>query len=196
MLLYGAGGHSKVIIDALRKNQQSPTGVFDDHAVGTILSIPIVGEYTPTYQPNEHVIIAIGNNKIRAQLAVEIMHPFGSVFHPKAYLASDVTIDEGTVVLVNAVVNTSATIGKHVIINTAAVVEHDCKIGDYVHIAPHVALCGHVEVGEGTLIGVGASVIPGVKIGANSIIEAGSSVIEDLPNHSLLKRSGEIISLA
>lgn len=187
MLLFGAGGHAKVLIEAVESNNQKVVGIFDDNASMThLLEVPCIGKYQKV-QLDQPLVLAIGNNKIRQKIVETIEHYFGQIFHKTALISPTVMIEEGTVVLGNATINSCATIGKHCIINTNAVIEHDCIIENYVHIAPNATLCGHVEIGEGTLIGAGAVVVPCVKIGKNCIIDAGVSVTQNVPDFTRIK---------
>lgn len=196
MHIIGASGHAKVIIDTLFLNKQEISGIWDDNEKlkifttyqisGTIL------DFKKLISPK--VIIAIGNNKIRKEIAGELIAEFGLAIHPKSMISLSVKLLEGTVVMANVAVNADAYIGKHVILNTNASIDHDCKIGDFVHISPQAGLAGNVEVGEGSHIGIGAVVIQGIKIGKWAIIGAGAVVIKDVPDYAVVVGSpGQII---
>lgn len=188
MYLYGAGGHSKVIRDVIESNGDTVLGLFDDNGGKESLrglpihaGVKILGDKFP--QLTEPFIIAVGNNKLRSELAGMLKVRFGIAIHKSAIISPSSTIEEGTVILQGAIIQAEAKIGKHVLINTNASVDHDNIIGDYVHISPKAALCGHVEVGEGTHIGAGAVVIPEIKIGKWCVIGAGTVVIRDVPDY-------------
>ncbi|MFN8346193.1 MAG: acetyltransferase [Spirosomataceae bacterium] len=188
MLLYGAGGHAKVIISCLQVWNIPVSGIFDDDLSKKILSgTPVIGSYRSEYEPEQPLIIAVGNNNIREKIAAGIRHPFGKAVHPSALITADVTIGEGSVVFHNTVLQAEATIGKHVIINTSASIDHECIIEDFVHVAPGVTLCGNVRVGKGTLIGAGSIVTPNLKIGKNCLIAAGSVVTTNLPDGAIVR---------
>ena len=140
------------------------------------------------------VIIAVGNNRERAEIAHFLESDYERAIHPSAIIAPSSKIGVGTVVFAGAIIQPNTTIGKHVIINTAASVDHDNIIGDFAHISPKAALCGHVEVGEGSHVGVGAVVIPKVKIGKWCTIGAGSVVLKDVPDYAtVVGNPGRII---
>ncbi len=181
MYLYGAGGHAKVIIESLEACGVRVDGVVDDNPLLTsVLGYPVLHAMDEAYSP---MIISIGNNEIRRQIAERLTVDFSTAIHPSAVVSPRAVIGEGTVVMPRAVVNVDTQVGRHCIINTAASVDHDCWLGDFVHISPNVALCGGVIVGEGTQIGVGACVTPGVKIGRWTLICAGSVVTRDIPDY-------------
>ncbi len=186
MILYGGSGHAKVILDCLEARGGLVQGIFDNnHDLKELMGVPVVGQYRPHLFPDQPLIIAIGNNRIRLQIAPMIRHRFGTAIHPSAQVSRSATVGEGSVVFHNAVVQAGASVGKHCIINTAASIDHDCRLEDFVHISPNAALCGSVQVGEGTQIGTGASVIPGVRIGKWCVIGAGAVVTSNIPDFSV-----------
>ncbi|MEI9919971.1 MAG: acetyltransferase [Bacteroidota bacterium] len=186
MIFYGAGGHAKVAIEAWMASGGKITAVYDDNdSIKTILGKNVDGRYQQGKFPDETLLIAVGNNKIRKEIAGKVSHRFGSIIHPSTTISPSAKIDEGTVVMAGGIVQAEAIIGKHAIINTMASVDHDCSIGDYVHIAPGVVLCGDVRIGEGVLIGAGSVVLPGVSVGKWAVIGAGSVVTKDIPEFAV-----------
>lgn len=186
-ILYGASGHCKVIIDILECAHIAIGTIVDDHPKAeTILGKPIVPSSQVTIQSSDHLILSIGNNKVRKKLSQQLQAQFIQAIHPNATLSKHTSIGEGTVVMAGVVVNPDAKIGRHCIINTAAVVEHDCVIEDFVHLSPNVSLAGGVQVGEGAQVGIGATVIQGIKIGKWSVIGAGAVIISDVPDFSVV----------
>lgn len=188
MLIYGAGGHAKVIISCIRANQILIDSVFDDNPDRKeIYGIPVTGFYDPTIFPNQKLIIAIGDNLIRRKISNQIKHAFGITVYPSSIVDKSAKIGEGTVVLHNAVIQAGSIIGRHVIINTSVSVDHDCVICDFVHLAPGVILSGNICVGENTLIGVGSIVAPGLMIGKNCLVAAGSVVTKNIPDGVIVR---------
>lgn len=177
--LYGASGHAKVIADIVEAMGGRVAGLIDDNeSVQELLGIPVVHAFTE----QSPLILSIGNNRIRKELAEKLRTEFAVAVHPSAVVSSSARIGEGTVVMAGAIVNACAKTGRHCIVNTGASIDHECCLGDYVHVSPHATLCGNVTVGEGTWIGAGATVIQGVKIGRWSMIGAGSVVTKDVPD--------------
>ena len=190
MLIYGASGHAKVILDCLIESDEPVRAIFDDNPmIKKLLDQDVIHNYRSDLFPGENLLIAIGDNKIRKTLAdkISIAHPPPSaIINHSAVISEDVQLGLGTVVLHNATIQSSTKSGNYVIINTGSTVDHDCLLGDFVHIAPNSTLCGGVTVGEGTLIGAGSVVIPTISIGKWCVIGAGSVVINDVPDHSLV----------
>jgi len=188
MLVYGAGGHAKVIISILKAGSHKIEAIFDDDILKDyLLEIPVTNVYDPNLFRDEKLIIAIGDNLIRRQLSAQILHEFGKIIHTSAVLDNTAQMGAGSCMMQNSVVQADSVIGKHVIINTSSSVDHDCHIGDFVHIAPGVVIGGNVTIGENTLIGIGSIVIPGLSIGKNCLISAGSVVTKNIADGMIVR---------
>lgn len=183
IVIIGASGHGKVVADIALKNGYSDIVFIDDNAVGKCMGFDIVGKCTELHRLNDgsaEFIIAIGNNKIRKNIATCNNLKWATLIHPSAQIGTDVCVGEGSVVMAGAVVNPCVKIGKHCIINTCCVVEHDNIIEDYVHISPNAALGGTVFVGESTHIGIGAAVKNNISICKECTLGAGTVAVKDL----------------
>ncbi len=189
ILIIGAGGHGKVVADAILLKGGHLAGFLDDHAgtIGTtVMGLPVLGksEEWQRLRPSG-LIVAIGDNGLRQSMVDKVESgahspPWTSVIHPRAVVSSSAEIGAGTVIMAGTVINPETHIGRHTIINTSATVDHDCAIGDYTHIAPGAHLAGSITVGDHVVIGVGASILPGCHIGSNAIVGAGAVVLGDV----------------
>lgn len=181
IVLYGAGGHSKVVVEILRCMGMHVSCIVDDN--------PISGEYNgipvkSTLDSYEKLIVSIGNCAVRRKIANKVRAGgFFTAIHPSAIIAPGVEIGEGTVVCAGAIIQPGAKIGKHCIVNTRSVVEHDVKMGDFVHIASGATVCGAVEIGNGTWVGAGSVVKQCIRIGCDTMIGAASVVVKDIPDN-------------
>jgi sugar O-acyltransferase (sialic acid O-acetyltransferase NeuD family) len=193
IIVYGAGGHAKVVLDVLEKvGTCAIVGLLDDSAElagdtrsgyrvlgGSALFRGLIEEGV------KGMIVALGDN-LRRRAVFDAARAAGfelvAAIHPSALLGSRVRIGAGSVLVAGVVVNVDAEIGDNVIVNTSASVDHDCRIGAHVHISPGVRLAGRVTVGEFTHIGIGAAVLPNRTIGKHCIVGAGSVVREDVPD--------------
>lgn len=199
--LYGAGGHAKVVADILTSRGVRVAGVFDDNPPDAKLRImavrdglQLLGDGFPKL--DAPLLITVGHNGRRAELAALLAVDFGTAIHPSAIIADSVTIGAGSMILHGSVIQTGARLGRHVLINTAASIDHDNVLGDCVHVSPHATLCGHVEVGEGTHVGAGAVVIQQVKIGRWCTIGAGAVILRDVPDGAtVVGNPGRIIKI-
>jgi sugar O-acyltransferase (sialic acid O-acetyltransferase NeuD family) len=193
LLVYGASGHGKVIIDAvIKEGNHRVVGIIDDDPKlwkGAFCGYRVIGGESvikgEAYR-NCKLILAVGDNAARKKLWRTINalgYELACAVHPSAQIGRNVFIGVGTVIMANTAINSGTKIGENTIINTGSTIDHDCVLEDYVHITPGAHLAGNVHVGELTHIGIGASVIQGVKIGRNVIIGAGAAVIDDLPDN-------------
>lgn len=191
--IIGAGGHAKVVIDAIRADGYFQIrGVLDDgksRDSGDFCGSPVEGRITPETIRRlsiDAAIIAIGDNRSRKHI-VDRLGDFSfwvTIRHPSATISDTAEIGDGAFIGAGAVVQADAHIGAHTIINTLSSVDHDCVIDDFVHVAPGAHVTGSIHIDEGAFVGTGASIIPGVTIGSWSIVGAGSVVIRDIPARS------------
>jgi sugar O-acyltransferase (sialic acid O-acetyltransferase NeuD family) len=192
-----AGGHARVVIEALRSRGLQPDAVTDRNAgrKGELIGgISIVGsdDVVLTMPAAEtRLVIGLGNAASRLSSGLtgrrDMFERFASlgfafpvVSHATAVMASDVTPGEGAQIMAGAIVQPGARIGRNVLINSRALVEHDCEVGDHTHIAPAAVLCGGVVVGAEVHVGAGAVVLGGIKLGAGCIVAAGAVIAKDV----------------
>lgn len=186
-LLYGSGGHAKVVLECLLSEGKEVVGFFDDTPKNKLFKgIPVFERYDAHTFAEAKIIVTIGNNEIREKIVQKVAQTFGKAIYYNNIISPDSQIGHGSMVLQGVIVHADARIGSHVILNTRSVVEHDCLIEDFVHIAPGAVVCGHAHIGKGTLVGANAAIAPFVKIGQWCQIAAGSSVTEDIPDFSLV----------
>jgi sugar O-acyltransferase (sialic acid O-acetyltransferase NeuD family) len=194
-LILGAGGHARVLIDALRR--QAPLvgyALLDaDPKLWTtlIMDIPIIGgdEYLTRLDAEYFIVGAgsTGSTAIRRRLfeqAIAAGLTPQSVIHDRALIAEGAMIGPGAQILAGAIVNTGAELGRNVLVNTGAIVEHDCRIEDHAHVATGARLAGGVQVGLGAHIGIGAVVRQNQIIGSGAIVGAGAVVVDDVAPHT------------
>lgn len=191
MILYGASGHAKVIIDILEAMGEKVDCLIDDYSkVSSLQGYPVYNSLSDSAPAS--FIVSIGDNLTRRKIVERLSESrescisFTTAVHPSAIVSPKADIGAGSVVMQGAVIQTEAKIGKHCIVNTASSIDHECFLGDFVHVSPHATLCGNVHVGEGSWIGAGAVVVPGVRIGRWAVVGAGSVITSDVPDFALV----------
>lgn len=195
MILYGASGHAKVILNICDKNDISVSLILDDNKNIIVLNDQKVFQLNDVKVSNESFIISVGDNNIRKKIVDRNNFSYIKIIHPQSVIDSSSFIDVGSVVMAGVIINASTKIGKHCIINTSATVDHDCILEDFVHISPNATLCGGIKIGEGTLVGAGAVIIPNIRIGKWCTIGAGAVIIENIPdNCTVVGNPGRIIN--
>jgi sugar O-acyltransferase (sialic acid O-acetyltransferase NeuD family) len=187
MILYGASGHARVVCSIIEDNKAEVNGIFDDNPNLKFLDqYKVLGKYNPDIFTEEKIIICIGNNLIRKEIASLITHQFAKITHSSAIIDWTVEVNLGTAIFHNSLVQRGTIIGKHVIVNSSSSIDHECFISNFVHISPNSTLCGNVKVGEGTHIGAGATILPNIEIGKWCKIGAGSVVTKKIPDYSVV----------
>ena len=202
LVIIGAGGHARVLIDALQRAGRTIVGVVDPKlpagAAGPFgLSVLGGDDALSAYRPDQVALV----NGIGGTGVTEPRHAvyrrfhqrgfqFATVIHPSAVISPFAELGEGVQVMAGCVIQCGAVIGANTIVNTRASIDHDCHIGESVHIAPGVTLSGSVRVGDGAHIGTGVAVIQGISIGRGSLVAAGAVVYRDLPDGDRLVKAG------
>ena len=179
--IFGAGGHGKVVWDAMQKSNLKCEGFIDDQVLNQWMDLPVFASSSLNDIKDVELHIAIGNCKTREEIAKKFQSlNFFSIYHPDAIISSRAKIEIGTFLAAGSIIGPDTKVGKHSIINHHSVIDHDCSVGDFCHIAPHVSLGGGVKVGQGVLIGAGTVVLPGIKIADYATVGAGSIVTNDV----------------
>ncbi len=187
ILIYGAGGHAKVVADLAHALGLGVAGYLEDNADrdgqafldAHIIAWSRFAEEGANW-PKAPIALAIGDNAGRAR-AYERLKRCGrqviTLVHPTAVVSPSAGLGEGTVVMPTAVVNAAAVLGVGVIVNSGAIAEHDSRVGDFVHLAPRSTLGGGVCIGARALLGIGAVALPRAEIGEDARIGAGALVL-------------------
>ncbi len=198
VLIIGASGHAKVIIEAIGFNKEYEVwGLIDSYKEigGRLMGYEILGteDSIPKLvkQGITKGIIAIGDNWTRYQMYTKVKKlapdfEFITVVHHSATISPSAKIGKGTVILAGVKINTHAEVGEFCILNTNSSFGHDCKMADFSSIAPGVTVGGNVNIDFCTAISLGANIIQGVDIGKHSIIGAGSLILNDVDDFRLV----------
>ncbi len=198
IVVLGAGGHAKVLIDMLRASGRSIRAILDPDPAKhghTVLGVTVKGSESllAEWKVSEiHLVNGLGSVKsteARRHLFESWKargYEFATVVHPSAVVAAEVTLEEGVQLFAGTVIQPGTVVGANTIVNTRASVDHDCRIGPHVQIAPGCTLSGGIVVEEDVHIGTGASVIQGVHVGRGAVIGAGAVVIRDVPASTIV----------
>lgn len=183
ILLYGAGGHGKVVLDAINRLGLRAVIADDDmdKTGRNLMGIPIMRMDNINDMKTVHV--AIGDNVTRKMIVNKLLNSgweLETVIHPLAVISEHSEIKRGTFLAASVIVGPDTEIGQCTIVNHGAVIDHDCIIGDFCHIAPNSTLGGAVVIGDSVLIGSGSVILPGVCVGDEAIVGAGAVVTCDI----------------
>lgn len=196
LILLGAGGHAKVLVDALRQVGTPIAFAVDLDSArhgAELMGIRIAGGDEEVFRhAPDTVRLVNGLGSIRAASGRKNLferfrnkgYRFETVVHTSAIVSPDVELGEGAQVMAGAVIQAGSWIGSNAIVNSGAIVDHDCRVGDHVHIAPGVVLSGGVRVGDCSHVGTGACVIQQIEIGEACTIGAGAVVVRHVASQS------------
>lgn len=190
VVIVGAGGHAKVIIDLLQARGGVQLAGCVSRESGEVLGLPWLGDDDALPQilasGLRQAFVAIGDNRLRAELIRRLAglgFSLVNAISPQAIVSSRTMLGTGVAIMPGAIVNVDSIVEDGAIINTAAHLDHDCRIGACAHIGPGSKLAGNVTIGEGAFLGVGTCVIPRRSVGAWSMVGAGAVVVRDIPSH-------------
>lgn len=191
IVIVGAGGQGRVVLDILRNNHQFEVIGFVDSAkhlhgkeidgVAVIGDMNCLKEYS--YLGIGGAIVAIGDNTVRCRFAQQISSlgiSLINAIHPSATIAQNAVVGKNVVIAQGANICAHVTIKDSVICNTGCIIEHESVIYEGAHICPGVKLAGHVTVHPHAFIGIGSTVIQNLTIGEAAVVGAGAVVLADV----------------
>ena len=190
ILVLGAGGHGKAVVDLLlAQGAWRIAGVLDGAPrLAAVLGVPVLGDETRFAALRGAGVAAahpaIGHNGQRMAAGARLEaagFALPVLRHPAALVGHGSTMGAGSIVMARAVIGPEARLGRLVLVNTGAIVEHDCVLEDGAHVAPGAVLAGGVRIGAGAMVGAGAVLRPGVRVGAGAVVGAGAAVTADVP---------------
>lgn len=187
IFIVGAGGHSKVVTDAIDAHSEwNIIAYLDENSkANTFLEKPVftnLDELKQKFPTLSAGFVAIGNNQIRKQWQITLKKnafkiPWFS--HPSAQISPSATIGPGTLIAAGVILSASATVGEGVILNSGAILDHDSEAGEFCHISQAVILCGGAKVGAECLIGPGCIVEKGAVVPHSTMLPS-NSVVETI----------------
>lgn len=198
MLIIGAGGFAKEVLEICRQLQNAGDIVFFDDV--NIKDNDVLYNQFPIFRTHREVIdffkkngnhftIGIGNPILRYKVCkkfedwggdlLSVVSPFARVGH------FDCKIGIGCNILSNSNISNSVLLGKGCIVYYNVVITHDCEVGDFVELSPGATLLGRSRIGDFTQIGANATVLPDIEIGRNVMIGAGAVVTKNIPDNCI-----------
>jgi sugar O-acyltransferase (sialic acid O-acetyltransferase NeuD family) len=192
ILLVGAGGHCKALIDVIEQGDLFKIeGLFDlpNSKITELLGYPIVGDDSSLSrykQKFEHVFPAIGflNKQVnRANLYFKLKglgYTIPNIISNRSYISKFCKLGDGNAVLHDATLNAGSRIGSNNILQTKSLLDHDVSIGDHNYISTGTLINGNVCIGDLNLIGSNVTINQGCKIGNKIIIGSGTVVVKDI----------------
>ena len=191
LIIIGAGGYAKSVIDSLDYLNYRLVGFIDDikpkgeeHQGFPIL----YNNITDIENPEEFVFfIAIGHNAKRKcwyDRLTERGLSLINVIDPTALISPHAEIGNGNFFGKLSIVNHGSKVGNNCVINTRALIEHGCIIENHVNVSTNATLNGDVNACEGCFIGSGTVINGQVSIGKWSLVGSGAVVIRNVKDNT------------
>jgi sugar O-acyltransferase (sialic acid O-acetyltransferase NeuD family) len=193
ILIFGAGGHGKAVIDLARACGYHVAALVDDGmpAGTSVLGVPVVGGAACLVKQRQHglsvaanAVGGIGNPAVRKKvfdLLLSAGFSLPALLHPRAFCEDSAVMEDAVQVLAMAYVGSAARVGFGSVINAGAIVSHDVVLERVNNLSPGAALAGGVHLGAGSQVGMNATINVNVKVGPNCIIGNGATVKKDVP---------------
>jgi sugar O-acyltransferase (sialic acid O-acetyltransferase NeuD family) len=189
IVILGAGGHGKIVLDICLVSNLPVHGFIDGgkDAGEIIHGTPVLGGdellQDTVFVEQVSFVVGVGDPRLHRKITEQVTQCgglFETLQHPSATVSPRAKVGEGTVINAGAVINIDARIGRHCILNTRSSVDHDCVVEDSCQICPGATLAGGVHCEQRVYVGSGATVLPFVRIGTGSVIGSGVTVIKDV----------------
>lgn len=198
LILIGAGGHAKVVLDlisalgldCLAVSCPEPSNLTQWRGLAVISDQQLSELYSPS---QVDLVLGIGfmpGTSLRQRLFehfTQLGYQFRTLCHPTAWISASASLGQGCQVMAGAIIQADAQCADNVIINTGASIDHDTVIGAHSQIAPGVVLCGAVVVEDCVFVGAAATVIQSRRIGKGAVVAAGAVVTSDVMPGSVVK---------
>ena len=189
MLIIGAGGHAKEILDVFEKRKEETDLYFyDDISInipellyGKYRVLRKIDEVRNLFLKDKRFVIGIGNPLARRKFAnhfIQIGGDLTSIISPNCVIGNhNVVLGHGLNIMHGVIITNDVNIGDGTLINANANVHHGSTIGKYCEISPGCRINGNVRIGNYCSIGSGSVLIPQIVIGNNVTIGAGRWLI-------------------
>jgi len=180
ILVYGSREFGKVVKQLVLDCGHEFMGFIDDFSespeiIGPYASASVRGRLSTAHA----VVNAVGYRDLyaRRRITKKIIsdgYSMPNLIHPKAYVASGVTLSYGIIIMNSAVVDTNTILDDTVVVWPAAVVNHDCVVRSNTFLSPNATICGGSTVGSNCFVGAGAVVVDHTDVPENTFIKANS----------------------
>lgn len=198
MLIVGAGGFAKEVLESFRVRNEIENLVFFDETITSNIKLfdlfniltneNEVIQYFKNY--DNRFTIGIGNPVLRNQMLNRFEKLGGqataTISHSAEIGSYNVIIGKACNVLQGAIISNNCKLGIGCIVYYNAIITHDCVIGDFVEISPAANILGKVKIGDYSRIGANSTILPKLNIGKNVTIAAGAIVTKDVPDNCMV----------
>lgn len=196
IILIGAGGNSKKIIDIIISQNLEIEGILDDKFENEIINFyrdtQIIGKINSIEKYKDfNIIVTIGNIKFRKYFFEKYYdYNFPNLFHKLCYISETAKMGRGIIIHYGVNVGPDTIIANFCHLDTNCIIEHDCILDNNVMICPNVTICGGVKVQDNVFIGASTTIINSshskeININKNCFIGAGSLITKSISENTL-----------
>ncbi|MHC1773129.1 MAG: acetyltransferase [Flexilinea sp.] len=195
ILIYGAGGHAKTVIDLIRYlDDWEIVGIIDDGVKPgtTVMGVEVLGgaDVLPVIKDQGvaaavNTVGGIGNYPVRWRVFERLLKlgfEFPNLIHPTAFVEKSVSLETGIQILAKTYISSESRIGFGSLVNAGAILSHECILGRCVNLSPGALLAGNVNIKDFAQIGMGATINLGVCIGKEARVGNSAVVKADVPD--------------
>lgn len=191
LIIIGAGGYAKSVLDSVDHMNFRMIGYLDDikEKGSNHLGFPVLGNSIDNINtPEDYVyFVAIGNNAKRKKWFDKLKDrglSLINVIDKSALVSQAATIGEGSFIGKLAILNNGCSVSDNCVINTRALIEHGCQIASHVNVSTNATLNGDVICKEGSFIGSGSVVNGQVTIEEWALVGSGAVVINNVKSRA------------
>ncbi len=197
MLIIGAGGHAKILIDIIQKSDEySLKAVIgkenEEHNELMGYKIYKGDKYLSEFKDAGITSIAIGiggytNNEKRKAIYCKLKSTgfeIVNLIDPSSVVSASVKLGDGVVIFAGVIINPEVIIGNNVVIATGATIDHETIVEDHVLISAGVTVGAGDIIKEGALLALGSKIISRVTIGENALVASGAMVVNDIAKNT------------
>lgn len=186
IILIGAGGNCKKIIDIIYKCNYTIKGILDDKFVEETefyRGTKIIGKISNIIQYNNfNIVVTIANIDFRKKFfSTYSNYRYINLIHPASCVSESSKLGKGIIIHYGVFIGPDTIIGNYCHIDNQSIIEHDCILSNNVLICPKTTLCGGVKVCDNVFVGAGSTIVNSTKhkeillndscfIGAGSLI--------------------------
>lgn len=199
VIVLGAGGHAKVIIDILSQKKINILGMAtlnNSKKANYDFKILSDEEVIANFDSEEINLVnglgSLPNDNKRYELSKKYLdfgYKFINIIHTSSIISKSTKILDGAQIMAGVIIGPGCKVGEGTIVNSQSSIDHDCEIENYSHICPGVVCSGNVKIGSFVHISTGVSIINNISIGDNSIIYPGVTLVKDVPKNSIVRSS-------
>ena len=191
LILIGAGGYAKSVIDSLKVDKYEMVGFIDDIKIGSHLGYEILSNDIEKIENKDKYVyfVSIGDNEKRTYWYNKILEKgleITNIIDKSAIVSKNTKMGKGIFIGKLAIVNSDVILGDNIIINTRALLEHGVTVESNSNISTNTVLNGDVKIGRNCFIGSCSVVIGQLSVGNNATVGAGAVVIRDIVENTVV----------